>query len=158
MKISCVNTNNINFRARYKTEDVLMLATKCTYKDRDTDKIIKSLTGIDMYSDEFRKSVSSDENYVLVTFALEDVCENKVIEQVPQLGEARKQYIKELKNLVSRESRTKWIEEQKKKFGKTMELKPFTVTREEIKKAYNNWVEIVEESQHKLWEISHKKS
>ena len=160
MKISGINTNKYfqNFGKRYNTEYVLMLATRCPYKNRDTDKIIKSLTGIDMYSDEFRKSVSSDENFALVTFALEDICEKRVIEQVPQLGEAREQYIKDMIHLRDRQSQTNWIEEQMKKFGRTINLKPFKVTGEEISKGYKEWVELVKNSQQKLWEISRKKS
>ena len=152
MKISSIN-NNLNFGARYKTEDVLRLISNYPYKNKDTDKIIKSLTGIDMYSDEFRKSVTKEESYPIVTFALGDICADKVMQQNPKLVEVRDSFTTEIKLNANKEVKDNFFETQMKKLGKSINLEPFTVTMDEIRKRYSEWIEIIGYSQKLLWEM-----
>ncbi len=154
MKISCINNYSVNFNAKYNTQDVIMLATKCPYKNRDTDKIIKSLTGIDVYSKELREEITlKGGNSAFVGFAIEDICEQRVIEQVPQLEETKEEYTKVMRYITDEKSRTAWIDEQAKRFGKTIDLKPFTITKEEIKRGYEFWEKLVADVQQMLWEM-----
>ena len=154
MKISYINNFNTNFKARYNTQDVIMLATKCPYKNRDTDKIIKSLTGLDIYSKELKDEITpKGGNDAFVGFAIEDICEQRVIEQVPKLKETREEYIKVMRDIMDEKSRTEWIDKQAKKFGKTIKLNPFTITKEEIKKGYEFWEKLVADVQQMLWKM-----
>jgi hypothetical protein len=156
MKISCINNANINFGARYKAEDVLMLVTNYPYKGRDTDKIVKSLSGIDMYSDEFRRSIDPSAANAVVTFALEDICADKVMEQEPKLKEVRESYTVDISASMDKEKKENWFKNQLNKFGKTIKLEPFTVTTEEIKKRYKEWLELIDYVQQQIWEMERK--
>ena len=148
MKISCIKNSYIpNFNAKYKTIDVLRLASGCPYKGKGLGKIVKSLTGIDMYSDEFRKSIAPSETYAIVTFALEDICVNKIIEQDQRLKDVRDSFTGIIRNSQSSDARDSWFEQQLKRFGKTIELEPFTVTKEELKKAYSDFANMINYAQ-----------
>ncbi len=157
MKISRINNYNQNFGERYKTEDVLRLVTGYPYKGKGSEKFIRELTGIDMYSSEVKRQIPEKAEYSYVIIAIENACEERVTSQNKEFPQIKKDFLKVLMHAKDEETKRSAFEEILKKFGRTIELKPFSLTRADIEKAYKDWLDVLQHVQELMYE-EYKKS
>ncbi|MBQ9246374.1 hypothetical protein IJ182_08930 [bacterium] len=144
MKISF--SNNLykpNFNARYNTEDVLRLVTAYNYRGKSSEKLVKSLTGIDLLSDEFKKTVPEDANLAIYSYTVQDICAKKAVSQYPILEEIRDKSTKELLSARTREDEDNWFIAKIQQIGKTINIKPFKISQDEIKSGYEEMLEVL---------------
>ena len=143
MKISRLNNYNPNFGEKYKAEDVLRLATGYAYKGTGGEKLIKEITGVDMYSKEVKEQIPKEAEFPYVMIAIENICEKKVLCQNEKLQEAHDKFTEVFKTARDEQIKRSAFEELLKQFGRKIELKPFTITREEVEQAYREWVDLL---------------
>ncbi len=144
MQISKINQNiyKQNFSAEYKTEDVLRLITGFPYKDKSSKEIIKSLTGIDIYSKEYHSSMPKESEYLFNVIALESLCCDRVLEQKKELHEADSSYDDEMPLKAGKKQTENWFKKQIKKIGKTINIEPFSIPKDEIIEKSNSFYKI----------------
>ena len=158
MKISQINNYNQNFGELYKSEDVLRLVTGYPYKGKGSEKFIKALTGIDMYSPEVKAQIPKDAEYSYVMIAIENACEERVTSQNKEFPQIKKDFLKVLIHAKDEQTKRSAFEELLKKFGKTIELKPFSLTLKDIEKSYKDWLDVLKHVQDLMYEEYRKSS
>lgn len=134
MQISSVNKSLYSFKAKYPTEDVLAFTTQYLYKNKDVQaSMVKSLTGIDMESDEFKKVLPDSFDRNVAELAITFLSIDKVLSQNEELRAVDETFVPKPRCKEFDKEHNDWFKEKIKKLGKTLEIKPFTLTKEEIK-------------------------
>ena len=146
MKILPINNKFVNFSASYKTEDVLRLITGYPYKNKSIDsELVKSLTGVDIYSKEFSSSLPKDANFLFVYLSVITQCQENILKQHPEIKSVDDEFDCKLHLEKGRKAQADWFKEQLKKFASNIEIKPFNLNRrklidsyKEIEKVFNS--------------------
>lgn len=143
-----INTNHnyINFGEKFKTKDVLSFISGYPISRKsgtiETDKkIIKSMTGIDINSDSFKKT---DLSNTLGEIILQTKCIEEMGKQYPILKKADESaddiFIKVPKN---QQEIKEWADTYTKAIGEEIDIKPFKISYEVLKKEYLELLESI---------------
>lgn len=133
MQISSINKSQYSFKAKYPTEDVLAFTTQYLYKNKDVQaSMVKSLTGIDIESDEFKKTLPDMFDRTVAQTAITFLAIDKVLSQNDALKAVDDTFVSKPRCKEYDREHNEWFKQQIKKLGKTIELKPFTLAKEDI--------------------------
>ena len=137
MNISPVSTKSHNFTSLYKTEDVLRLITGYPYKNQSTSgELIKSLTGVDLSSDSFQSSLPKDAIYLFSIYGIMDACSSEILKQHPELKTIYDSFDCQLHLKEGKKKQDSWFKEQLAKLDKFMDIKPFSLNKEDVRRHY----------------------
>ena len=89
--------------------------------------------------------------------AIENACEERVTSQNKEFPKIKEDFLKVLIHANDEQTKRNAFEELLKKFGRTIELKPFSLTRADIEKAYKDWLDVLQHVQELMYE-EYKKS
>lgn len=135
MKILPVNRSLVSFSAVYKTEDVLRLITGYPYKNKSTDgELVKSLTGIDIYSKELSSLIPSSEDFLYSYLSIIGQCTDEIIKQHPILAKILDEFNPKLHLDEGKKSQDNWFKRQLSKLQPSIDIEPFSLNKEELEK------------------------
>ncbi|MGM9994776.1 MAG: hypothetical protein ACI37R_08635 [Candidatus Avigastranaerophilus sp.] len=145
MKITPIKTNPTAFSALYKTQDVLSLITGYEYKGKSTiPATIKSLTGVDLYSDEFHKKIDENPQYLYAVMSIQDACTEEVLKQHPEFKSADDSFDCKLHLKKGRKAQDDWFKVQMRTLPDKTDIKPFCLDISVLREKYNSFKEIFE--------------
>ena len=143
MQISSINKSLYSFKAQYQTEDVLAFTTQYLYKNKDVQaSMVKSLTGIDMESDEFKKAIPDSFDRNVAQLAITFLSIDKVLSQNEKLKAADETFVPKPRCKENDKEHNDWFKAQIKKLGKTIDLKPFTLNKEDIEAEFKTLFDV----------------
>ena len=140
------NHNYINFGENFKKKDILSFISGYPISRKsgtiETDKkIIKSMTGIDVNSDSFKKTGLSN---TLGEIVLQTKCIEEMGKQNPLLKKADESaddiFIKVPKD---KKEIKKWADTYTKAIGEEIDIKPFKISYDVLKKEYFELLEYI---------------
>ncbi len=143
MKISRIdNSYNFNFNKKFKTEDVLKTLTAFDFKMKNADEFIKEISGTELTQESLQDIFNKKYNPNLAKITVKDLCAEEMMKQDERLKEVQASYDKFLTESgpmgFERKRYSSWFDEQMKKLGKTIDLEPFVINKEEIQNKYES--------------------
>ena len=135
MKILPVNRSLVSFSAVYKTEDVLRLITGYPYKNKSTDgELVKSLTGVDIYSKELSSLIPSSEDFLYSYMSIIGQCTDEIIKQHPILAKILDEFNPQLHLEEGKKSQDNWFKRHLSKLQPQMDIEPFSLDKDKLQK------------------------
>lgn len=149
MKINSNYQQYTNFGEKFKTKDVLSFISgypisNNTGEQRIEERIIKSMTGIDINGDSFKKAVSSD-----ITMG-EIVLQSKCIEELGNQNSILKEADATADDIFCKVSKDKnaikqWTNKIIKKAGTEVDIQPFKFSYDDLRSEYHKLLKAIEQ-------------